>query len=168
MGPPRPLPVPPVEGYSGPLAIVRVPKNQSWLRLFRKEHDPVHFGRTGQTRFNAPAGEFGLLYVARRVAGAFVETLVRDGRRELSEARLDGYRVAELEVSRGLKLVDLAGKGLVRMGLDARLNSGDYRVAQRWSSAFHDHPDAPDGILYTSRHDPTKGSPLCSNVPRRC
>jgi hypothetical protein len=62
-------------GIEGPRGYLYLPKTQTWLRLFRKEHDPVHFGRTHQTRFDAAAGEFGVLYVARRVAGAFVETL---------------------------------------------------------------------------------------------
>jgi hypothetical protein len=40
------------------------------------------------------------------------------------------------------------------MGVDNRLATGSYTVAQKWSRAFHDHPDKPDGILYTSRHHP--------------
>lgn len=147
-------PAPPRGGYKGSLALQRVPKNHSWFRLYRSKYDPVHFGATRLGRFDAANGEFGVLYVARQVAGAFIETLVRDGIREISEKRVQSYQVAEVTPSRGLKLVDLAGKGLVRMGVDARLNTGDYRIAQRWSSAFHAHPDKSDGILYPSRHDP--------------
>ena len=40
------------------------------------------------------------------------------------------------------------------MGLDARICTGDYRLAQQWAHAFHEHPDQADGILYVSRHDP--------------
>ncbi len=42
------------------------------------------------------------------------------------------------------------------MGLDARLATGSYKLAQKWARAFHDHPDQPDGILYRSRHDPNQ------------
>ena len=56
-------------------------------------------------------------------------------------------------MSRPLRLVDLSGPGLAHVGADGRLLSGDYRVAQRWSLAFHCHRDRPDGHLYRSRHD---------------
>ncbi len=147
-------PLPPRSGYTGPLAVQRIPKSRTWLRLYRAERDPIFFGTTRRSRFDAARGEFGVCYVARQIGGAFVETMVRDGIREISERRLRSYRVGEITLSRGLKLVDLAGKGLVRMGVDARLNTGDYRVAQRWSSAFYAHSDRPDEILYPSRHDP--------------
>ena len=39
-------------------------------------------------------------------------------------------------------------------GLDSRLSSGDYRIAQHWSEAIYQHPDNVDGIIYPSRHDP--------------
>lgn len=147
-------PSPPHGGYTGSLAIQRVPRQHIWLRLYRTQYDPLHFGMTRGARFDAAKSEFGVLYIARQIAGAFVETLVRDGIREISEERLQSLHVTEITVSRGLKLVDLAGKGLVRMGVDGRLNSGDYRIAQRWSSAFFAHADDADGILYPSRHDP--------------
>ncbi|MGI9301241.1 MAG: RES family NAD+ phosphorylase [Gammaproteobacteria bacterium] len=147
-------PAPPRGGFAASLAIQRVSKNHTWLRLHRAKYDPLHFGTTRRGRFDAASGEFGVLYVARQIPGAFIETLVRDGVREISEARIGSFHVAEITVSRGLKFVDLAGKGLVRMGVDGRLNTGDYRVAQRWSSAFFAHPDKADGILYPSRHDP--------------
>jgi uncharacterized protein (DUF2336 family) len=47
----------------------------------------------------------------------------------------------------------MTGKGLVLLGADARLASGDYRVAQRWAQALWQHPSEPDGLLYHSRHD---------------
>jgi len=54
-------------------------------------------------------------------------------------------------------LVDLSGKGLARIGADARLTSGDdYALSHRWSKAIHDHPSQPDGILYRARHDPSR------------
>jgi hypothetical protein len=51
-------------------------------------------------------------------------------------------------------LVDLSGPGLTSIGADARLSTGDYRVAQRWSRALWQHPQQPDGLLYISRHNP--------------
>jgi hypothetical protein len=122
--------------------------------VHRSKHTPLYFGATGDSRFDSPDGSFGALYAARQVNGAFVEVFCRDAVRELVETQLSDYHVAEIRSSRGLKLIDLGGKGLVRMGLDARLATGDYRIAQRWAAAFYDHRDKADGILYRSRHDP--------------
>jgi len=50
--------------------------------------------------------------------------------------------------------VDLTGPGLSRLGLDARVLSGPYDICGEWADAFHGHPEAPAGILYSSRFDP--------------
>ena len=57
-----------------------------------------------------------------------------------------------------MRLVDLTGSGLATIGADNRLASGDYRVAQRWSRALHEHPAEPDGLCYRSRLDPSRAS----------
>ena len=147
-------PLPPAGGYAGSLALTRIPKNRTWFRLYRHPYAPLHFGTTRRARFDAARGEFGVLYVARQIAGAFVETLARGGVRTISQERLQRYRIAEIAASRVVSLVDLTGRGLVRMGVDGRLTAGAYQIAQRWSSAFFAHRDRPDGILYGSRHDP--------------
>lgn len=107
-------------------------------------------------RFDAPDQRYGVLYIARQLPGAFVETLCRNAgaTRPIPATAMDTYNVAEFCAARGLKLVDLAGKGLARMGLDSRLGTGDYRVAQQWSEAFYLHADHVDGIIYPARHDP--------------
>ena len=61
-----------------------------------------------------------------------------------------------IETTEPLRLVDLTGPGLPRLGADARLADGDHQVSQAWSAAFHGHPDRPDGILYRARHDPSR------------
>ena len=40
------------------------------------------------------------------------------------------------------------------MGLDTRLATGSYKLAQEWAGAIQEHPDQADGILYRSRYDP--------------
>lgn len=37
-----------------------------------------------------------------------------------------------------------------------RLCTGEYRLAQLWSRALWLHPACPHGILYRSRHDPSR------------
>lgn len=112
----------------------------------------MHFGFSGENRFDSPG--FGTLYLGRQIHGSFVEVFCRKPLNRITQAHLQQYRVAEFSSTRGLKLVDLAGKGLVKMGLDARLATGSHRLAQEWAAAFQDHPDQVDGILYRSRHDP--------------
>lgn len=154
MAAPGDHPFPPRSGYTGALAMTWIPKDRTWFRLYRHRYAPLHFGTTRRARFDAARGEFGVLYAARQIAGAFVETLARGGVRAVSHERLQRYRVAEIAASRAVSLVDLTGRGLVRMGVDRRLTTGAYQIAQRWSSAFFAHRDRPDGILYASRHDP--------------
>ena len=45
---------------------------------------------------------------------------------------------------------------LTRIGADARIFTAKYTVSQRWSRAFHNHPESPEGILYRPRHDPAR------------
>ena len=138
------------------LSIIRVPKSHCWYRLYPGIHNPLHFSMTKAGRFDAPDQRYGVLYIARQLPGAFVETLCRNtgATRPIPATAMDTYNVVEIRTSRLLRLVDLAGKGLARMGLDSRLSTGDYRVAQRWSEAFHRHADHVDGIIYPARHDP--------------
>ena len=41
----------------------------------------------------------------------------------------------------------------MRLGLDGRICTGSYAVAQAQSDALRKHPDNPDGILFPSRHE---------------
>ena len=138
------------------LSIIRVPKSHCWYRLYPGIHNPLYFSMTKAGRFDAPDRSYGVLYIARQLPGAFVETLCRNAgaTRPISATAINAYHVAEIRAARGLKLADLAGKGPVRMGLDSRVSTGDYRVAQRWSEAFYRHADHVDGIVYPARHDP--------------
>ncbi|MQU90758.1 hypothetical protein CN204_03505 [Sinorhizobium meliloti] len=51
------------------------------VRVHQKIHGAIFFGpapgATPQGRFDAPAGQYRLLYVAQRLEGAFVETVLR-------------------------------------------------------------------------------------------
>jgi hypothetical protein len=42
------------------------------------------------------------------------------------------------------------------MGGDARVTSGDYHVAQRWSLALWQHPQQPDVLYWRSRFDDSR------------
>ena len=103
-----------------------------------------------------------MLYVAGDFHGAFIETFGRLlGARGITTHRLAARTFAEVAQNRPLQLVDLTGPGLAHVGADNRLASGSYDLSQRWALAFYEHPDQPDGILYRSRHDPSR---LCAAI----
>jgi hypothetical protein len=152
---PEPHPDPPadIELRRLPLYEARGP----WVRSHALRHGPLFFGRTGVNGFDAPSLQYGVLYLAADVHGAFIETFGRQlGVRRLHMARLATRIFTQVAQNRPLQLVDLTGSGLSPIGADSRLTSGSYHLSQRWALAFHEHPDLPDGLLYRSRHDPSR------------
>ncbi len=127
-----------------------------WLRIHRVEYGPLFFGRTLESRFDDPDQEFGVLYAAETLDGAFIETFGRNpGRNAVRERQLARRSLARIEANRPLRLVDLTGPGLARIGATATIFAGDHGPAQSWSRAVWSHPAAPDGLLYRARHDPS-------------
>lgn len=151
----EPHPEPPADLGSRVLPLVAL--RDSWLRIHRLEYSPLYFGRTCANRFDAPKGEFGVLYVGATSGAAFVETFghaTGDNFVQKSELLLRGISVIGSKIE--LKLVDLTGPGLARIGADERLCSGSQALARRWSAALHRHSTNPDGLLYRARHDPSQ------------
>jgi hypothetical protein len=150
-------PDPPDDLATRDLPILTV--QQTWYRVHRSHRDPLFFGKTRRNRFDAPTGEFGVLYVGEDQFCAFVEAFdVPSVFRPLTRATLESRRLAVIELDRPLRLVNLTGSGLARIGADERLAAGDHDVARRWSHALWSHPSQPDGLLYRARHDPSRRS----------
>ena len=146
-------PAPPRDLASRKLPIARF--RGAWFRVHRVVHDAIHFGTGHAHRFDAPASECGVLYVARTERGAFIETFGHDtGIRVLDYKELEARTLSRVETARPLQLVDLRGPGLARLGADGELLTGPYALSQAWSRALHEHPSIPDGIAYRARHDP--------------
>jgi hypothetical protein len=143
------------------LLVVRAP--WEWCRIHALTADPIHFGRDARHRFDAPSGEFGVLYVAKDAHGAFIETFGHaTGVRFVTERELGARGLGAIAASRPLRLADLRAEGLARMGADAELTSGpNYDLSRRWARAIHEHPRKPDGILYRARHDPAR---MCAAI----
>lgn len=83
-----------------------------WYRVYRCARDPKFFGRTGKFRFDAPAAEYGVLYIARSREGAFIETFgsvvqVQSGRNYLDEQTVDKRCWGRVMSSRPLRLAAL-------------------------------------------------------------
>ncbi|HEX5417483.1 MAG TPA: RES family NAD+ phosphorylase [Chloroflexota bacterium] len=138
--------------------------DQGWLRIHAKGVSSLYWGlhppRLRPSRWDAPDGSYGVLYVGTDAHAAFIETFGHTtGIRVLQLTDLATRAMSRLMPSRPLRLVRVTGSGLAQLGADARLFSADYAVSQRWSQAIYRHPSLPDGILYPARHDETR---LCA------
>lgn len=152
---PHPLPVDDLQRRPLPLIVT----GQSWYRIHRIGDDALHFGESGGSRFDAPGREFGVLYAGSDAYCAFIETLGRRiGERNVHVHDLRARMLVRIDVGQPLRLVDLTGSGLARLGADERLCTGDYAVARQWSLALFRHPESPDGLYFRSRHDPSRPS----------
>lgn len=129
------------------------------VRIHRKGQGAVFFGppagRPAQNRFDAPAGEYGVLYAARRLEGAFVETLLRRSsgrivRRDFIEQR----QWTPLRLVRPVILAKIMDEGLLFHGVDASVSaSDDYGPSRTLAlNLFNDFP-AVEGLAYRSRHN---------------
>jgi RES domain len=156
--------LPPKGFESRPLVISDVAIGGVWRRLYQSRFsDPLGYG-LGPSRFSDPETtlvspwRFGVVYLGSSVKVCFLEVILRDrgdGRtREFPIAwpELEAWTCAELRIGTTLKLVDLRGDNLVRMGIPtdvARASTQD--LARAWSRAFWSHNAKPDGIVYDSR-----------------
>jgi hypothetical protein len=137
------------------LQIRVISANERLFRIHSAKCDPIYFGRSGQSRFDAPSKEYGGLYVALSPYGAFRETVLRQTTYKIVDRRdLQIKAISTIQVNRELRLADLTGAGLAWIGADARLTTGSYRISQQWSLALWQHPQGIDGIFYRSRLDP--------------
>jgi hypothetical protein len=127
-------------------------------RVHRADHDPLFFGRTGNNRFDDPANAFGVLYAGLSEACAFIETFGDPEFPVIEASLLATRKLSRMVLARPLRLANLRGSDLRRIGADARLCTGEHAIAQAWSSAIHAHPSELDGICYVSRRDPSQAS----------
>ena len=151
------LPGPAFAGRS--LVAKTVPAGEVWRRMFETRFpDPLGWG-PGLNRFSDPTGKaFGVVYLGSSAKVAFVETILRDaadGRGDdcvVEMAEIEKRSLASLRVMEDLRLVDLTGDGLLRMGVPSDVvGARDQTLAQLWSVAFFGHEDRPDGVYYPSR-----------------
>lgn len=125
-------------------------------RFHSSKHDPIFFDRGRGGRLNAPDGSYGVLYAAKKPAGAFAETFLRNpGTTQLPLDMLARKAYARLKVTGTLVLLQLAGPGLARVGATAEITHAGlpYDVPQSWSGAIHALAQNFDGIAYHARHD---------------
>jgi hypothetical protein len=116
----------------------------------------IYFDRSGGSRFNNSAGEYGVLYAGVDGYTAFRETFRLSSFTTVGTKFLRERCLSVLSPQRDLILVDLSGAGLTIIGADARLTTGIYSLSQSWSQALYNHADRIDGLYYRSRFDPSR------------
>ncbi len=153
-------PEPPADLQSRDLPIIQIEK--SWFRIHQSRHSPLYFGDSGANRFDAPAQEYGVMYIAVDLHGSFIETFgSQTGIQVISYRELSLRSISQLICTHPLQLVDLSGSGVVHISADARLTAAEHKVAQRWALALWNHPSQVDGIYYRARHDLSQ---LCAAI----
>ena len=96
---------------------------QSYLRVMPVAHMSTPLGMGfGQTRFSSRSRAFRLAYVARDLATAIAETIVRDrfegaAERVLDQTEIEEWAVAEVTAVAPLVVIDLRTTGLLRLGV---------------------------------------------------
>jgi len=165
-GPGGAAPLPPAWRSKANLPISTVPAGTTLHRVHLKIHDAVFFapGRNAAGsrepplyRFDSASGRFGVLYAAKDLAGALVETLLRNPQRHsVPLTKMVERSATELECTRNLRFVQLHGAGLQQVGADNSISTGPYDPCGHWADALWDHQDCPDGVEYLSRHDPDR------------
>lgn len=130
---------------------------QSYLRVMPVAHMATPLGMGfGQTRFSSPSGAFRLAYIARDLATAITETIVRDRfegatERVLDQTEIEEWAVAEITAYSPLVVIDLRTTGLLKLGVStdaarAKAHSDGQKLSETIYSSF-----AVDGLLYSSR-----------------
>ena len=126
--------------------------------LFRISHqkfsDPIFWSRRGLYRFDSPLAKYGVLYTGRTLETALLEVFGDSWikSRLTALAFLKEFDVCEIALGRRLKVVNLSGKRLNPLGIDANIFASlAYDSTQRRAAVFMEHPDAPHGIRYPSQ-----------------
>lgn len=134
---------------------VRINTGAVLFRVHSQSHQARWYGRRGATsRWDDPAGEFGVLYLGRSPIGAFAETLLRSPEdRNVVWNHVAQRRLATFRVVRSFEAAKLHGDGLAWFGVTAaEIAEPDYALTRKLSNRVHGFfPVA--GIQYRSRFD---------------
>lgn len=130
---------------------------QSYLRAMPAAHAATPLGMgLSHTRFSSPDRSFRLIYIARDLATAIAETIVRDRfegatERVLDYSEIEEWAVAEVSAPSPLVVLDLRTTGLLKLGVSTdAARAKAHREGQQLSKAVY-NAFTVDGLLYASR-----------------
>jgi hypothetical protein len=129
-----------------------------FVRIHPTGHEPLWFGpRAGDSpagRFDAPSGEYRVLYTGENLEAALVETLIRNTTVLLLDfADLDVRSAAVIECTRKVRLAELHGRALRRLQIEAGLVHGPYRPCRELARAIWQHDAQVDGLAFRSNRN---------------
>lgn len=129
--------------------------------------EPLYYGRDGVNRYDAPARDYGVLYLGRDLPTALMESVFhkhqwdQDTQRSITQAEVSRRLVRAVGVFEALSLADLTADGVMAgyFGLNLeQLASRSYAHTQQASGRVHAMVGAGgaalfDGVLYPSRNN---------------
>lgn len=147
---------------------VTLPRMQVWHRVHSDEYEGGQFnpGRRGNARFSpirdAAGSPIPTVYMAGTFDAALMESVFHDvphapGFKQFDKRKLEGQVHSQLQVAQDLRLADLTGKPLRKLGVTRKqlidTEKDQYPRTREWAAAIHaQHPDI-QGLLWTSRQD---------------
>lgn len=149
--------VPPSRFTNGLLPLT-LPQGAEFVRVHWQANGPIFFGPNvglpPANRFDAPGGEFRVLYAAQEIPGAFVETVLRHPGRVLRRSEVDARAATRLTLGRPLQLAMVFDEGLQWHGIHAgEISVDDYRVSRQLALDFYEAFPTLDGLAYRSRYN---------------
>ena len=127
------------------------------VRIHHVTRTAVFFGpppgqRPGN-RFDAPNGEYRVLYASHRLEGAFVETILRRPKGRILRAEFVNERAyTTLKLNRPVQLAKVFDEGLQAFGVDAGEIGADTYALSR-DLAHRIHATGVHGLAYRSRYN---------------
>jgi hypothetical protein len=152
--------------------------NKPFYRAYRSKYpQPLGF-KPSPSRFSDPRiGEpsydpYGTLYIGESFEVCVLETIIRDSgiglegkALPISEDDLSQWSIAELKASEPMRFLDLTGGGAVALQIPTdAIRAKDHSLGQAWSEAIHNHPDAPDGLIFSSRLNEQRNAAVFSRA----
>lgn len=129
----------------------RLTSERVLYRVHQRTRSPWYFDSSPHGRFNLSPPR-GTCYLAETAAGAFLETLGRQGRL-IPRVEVDIRALSMLTISSELTLADCTVARSRGYGVTAALHAlEDYARTQSWARAFAEA--GFDGIRYRVSHDP--------------
>lgn len=150
-------------------ALDLVPYNGQLYRAFQTRHpDPLGFVPCESRFFDPriqldpaknPSDVFATIYFGGNVETCVLETIIRDNGIgtsgtgiPISKTYMRSWSVAEVTSAAPLRLLDLRGEGCVKNKIPTyAIRARSHLLGQKWAYAIHEHPDQPDGLIFSSR-----------------
>jgi RES domain len=148
----------PLARFPRGLLWINLPAGEILIRVHHWKSGPIHFGpsppQPPKNRFDAPHGEYRILYAAAGLEGAFVETILRNPRRVLRRAFVEERVWTGLGIERTLTIAKIFDEGLHFHGVDAgMIGTDDYTVSRELALALYQKFPKLDGLGYRSRYN---------------